>query len=50
MVDNKPTTEIGDALTTNWHERVEDFGNMNLKKELLKGIYGYGFEKPSTIQ
>lgn len=23
---------------------------MNLKEELLRGIYGYGFEKPSAIQ
>lgn len=23
---------------------------MNLKEELLRGIYAYGFEKPSAIQ
>ncbi len=23
---------------------------MNLNQELLRGIYGYGFEKPSAIQ
>merc|ERR1712059_91461 len=23
---------------------------MNLKQELLRGVYGYGFEKPSAIQ
>jgi ATP-dependent RNA helicase len=23
---------------------------MKLKEELLRGIYGYGFEKPSAIQ
>ncbi len=23
---------------------------MNLNTELLRGIYGYGFEKPSAIQ
>ena len=23
---------------------------MNLKEDLLRGIYGYGFEKPSAIQ
>ena len=23
---------------------------MNLREELLRGIYGYGFEKPSAIQ
>ena len=26
------------------------FDDMNLKKSLLKGIYAYGFEKPSAIQ
>lgn len=28
----------------------EDFELMNLKPALLRGIYGYGFEKPSMIQ
>jgi len=28
----------------------ESFDEMNLKHELLKGIYAYGFERPSTIQ
>tara|TARA_B110001452_G_scaffold50075_2_gene38280 strand:+ start:236 stop:1390 length:1155 start_codon:yes stop_codon:yes gene_type:complete len=29
---------------------VDKFDDMNLKNKLLRGIYGYGFEKPSTIQ
>jgi ATP-dependent RNA helicase len=29
---------------------VASFEDMNLKPELLKGIYAYGFEKPSAIQ
>lgn len=29
---------------------VDNFDNMNLKEELLRGIYAYGFEKPSAIQ
>jgi len=29
---------------------VKDFDDMNLKEDLLKGIYSYGFEKPSKIQ
>jgi translation initiation factor 4A len=29
---------------------VKDFDDMNLKEELLRGIYAYGFEKPSKIQ
>ncbi len=37
-------------LETNWDESVETFDELNLKPELLRGIYGYGFEKPSAIQ
>ena len=29
---------------------VSSFDDMNLKPDLLKGIYAYGFEKPSAIQ
>ncbi|KAI6660375.1 Eukaryotic initiation factor 4A-I-like [Oopsacas minuta] len=29
---------------------AEDFDHMNLKDELARGIYSYGFEKPSAIQ
>lgn len=29
---------------------VDNFDNMNLKEDLLRGIYAYGFEKPSGIQ
>ena len=28
----------------------ETFDEMSLKEELLRGIYAYGFEKPSAIQ
>ena len=28
----------------------ENFDDMSLKEELLRGIYAYGFEKPSAIQ
>jgi translation initiation factor 4A len=31
-------------------EIIDNFDNMNLKEELLRGIYAYGFEKPSAIQ
>jgi translation initiation factor 4A len=37
-------------MTSNWDETVETFDELNLKSELLRGIYGYGFEKPSAIQ
>lgn len=29
---------------------VENFDDMNLKENLLRGVYAYGFEKPSAIQ
>ncbi|KAL6135712.1 hypothetical protein ACLB2K_067938 [Fragaria x ananassa] len=31
-------------------EPITSFDQMNLKEELLRGIYNYGFEKPSAIQ
>jgi len=37
-------------FTTNWNKTVDSFDDMNLKEELLRGIYGHGFEKPSAIQ
>ena len=39
-----------EEMESNWDETVESFDDLNLKKELLRGIYGYGFEKPSHIQ
>ncbi|KAL4219777.1 Eukaryotic initiation factor 4A-II [Mactra antiquata] len=33
-----------------FEEIYDDFDSMNLKEELLRGIYAYGFEKPSAIQ
>ena len=35
---------------SNWDEVVDNFDDMELKEELLRGIYAYGFEKPSAIQ
>jgi translation initiation factor 4A len=31
-------------------EKIDNFDNMGLREELLRGIYSYGFERPSTIQ
>lgn len=38
------------VIESNWDEVYDNFDDMNLKEELLRGIYGYGFEKPSAIQ
>lgn len=37
-------------IESNWNEVVDNFDDMNLKEELLRGIYAYGFERPSAIQ
>ena len=53
MEKNETTTqeqEQSPNMETNWEESVETFDELNLKPELLRGIYGYGFEKPSAIQ
>jgi superfamily II DNA/RNA helicase len=38
------------AEDTSKPERVPTFDEMGLKDELLRGIYAYGFEKPTEIQ
>jgi len=42
--------EIEGLIETNYHKVVPSFDDMELKEELLRGIYAYGFEKPSAIQ
>jgi len=39
-----------DKFYTDWEETYESFDQMNLHENLLRGIYSYGFEKPSAIQ
>lgn len=38
------------VIESTWNEVVDNFDDMNLKEELLRGIYAYGYEKPSAIQ
>lgn len=46
-----PPGGLSDAdLESNWDEAIETFDAMDLPEELLRGIYSYGFEKPSAIQ
>jgi len=43
--------DLTDAdIASNWEEVIETFDAMELPEELLRGIYSYGFEKPSAIQ
>jgi len=39
-----------EKVETNWDKVVTSFDDMNLKDDLLRGIFSYGFEKPSAIQ
>lgn len=43
-------TDPGGDIETNWDQVCENFDDMNLNEKLLRGIYAYGFEKPSAIQ
>mmetsp|Transcript_11742 Transcript_11742/g.13295 ORF Transcript_11742/g.13295 Transcript_11742/m.13295 type:complete len:414 (+) Transcript_11742:119-1360(+) len=56
---NDTSTSEGDAapgglsdadVESNWDEITDTFDAMELPEELLRGIYSYGFEKPSAIQ
>ena len=40
----------GNDIETNWDESVDTFDALELREDLLRGIYAYGFEKPSAIQ
>lgn len=41
---------IDGVIETNWDQVCDSFDDMNLRDELLRGIYNLGFEKPSAIQ
>ncbi|KAI8069210.1 ATP-dependent RNA helicase eIF4A [Gongronella butleri] len=50
-MSNEPLKELNETeIESNWDEVVDNFDNMNLKTELLRGVYAYGFERPSAIQ
>jgi translation initiation factor 4A len=48
--DDVPGTDSAGINESECEEFVDSFDNMNLRDELLRGIYAYGFEKPSAIQ
>jgi len=44
-------TEQGESIEVTGYKKIAvTFDEMNLKDDLLRGIYAYGFEKPSAIQ
>merc|ERR1712188_273909 len=47
---DQPGVLTADELDSNWDEITETFDDMELREDLLRGIYAYGFEKPSAIQ
>ena len=47
---NEDKEADGEMTITDWTEVHETFDSMNLHENLLRGIYAYGFEKPSAIQ
>ncbi|XP_041820857.1 eukaryotic initiation factor 4A-I-like [Chelmon rostratus] len=49
--DNGPEgMEPDGIIESNWSQIVDSFDEMSLRETLLRGIYAYGFEKPSAIQ
>lgn len=48
--DGPPGMDPDGIIESNWEEVTDNFDEMSLKEELLRGIYAYGFEKPSAIQ
>lgn len=49
--EEAPPGGLTDAdFDSNWDEAIETFDAMEIPEELLRGIYSYGFEKPSAIQ
>jgi translation initiation factor 4A len=54
MADNRREAGFSDVpegeIESNWDEVTDNFDDMNLKEELLRGVFAYGFEKPSAIQ
>jgi hypothetical protein len=49
---NSCTDEIARPaqIESNYDETTDSFDAMELKPELLRGVYAYGFERPSAIQ
>jgi len=48
--DGPAGMDVEGTIESNWEQVVDSFDEMNLREDLLRGIYAYGFEKPSAIQ
>lgn len=50
MSEENHATAVDGTIQTNYDETVETFDALGLNDDLLRGIFSYGFEHPSTIQ
>lgn len=48
--NREPSQAEEDLFKSNWDKIVPSFEEMELKYDLLRGVFGYGYEKPSAIQ
>jgi len=48
--DRKPRPAKGKKITTITYPEITNFDDLFVSNDLLRGIYSYGFEKPSWIQ
>lgn len=48
--EEKPLTTPEGTIESNYDEVATTFDQMNLKPEIVRGIFGLGFEAPSAIQ
>ena len=46
VVDEHPNQNF----EANWNERIDDFEQMGLNDNIVRGIFTYGFKRPSEIQ
>jgi superfamily II DNA/RNA helicase len=44
------TSLLAAHTESNYDETIDSFDDMTLKTELVRGIYSYGFERPSAVQ
>ena len=44
------TSDKNSTCVTNSQEKHDSFDQMNLKDSILRGIYAFGWEKPSPVQ
>ena len=49
-MNNNANNQTEEIIESNWEEVISSFDDLELKEDLLRGIYAYGFEKPSSIQ